>query len=122
MAYVIHKFKLAYEQGNDERAKILLMLIGWALWYEKALKAERQTTEEIKKRRNSAETNLVIADLCCRLNDMLNVKDTHGDLMLKVVNYFQSFWKQLMGWRNDGNDSIDNNLAERNIRPLTVQR
>ena len=27
-----------------------------------------------------------------------------------------------MAWRNDGNYSIYNNLAERSIRPLTVQR
>ena len=42
------------------------------------------------------------------------------DLMLKAVNYLQSFWKQLMVWCNDGNYSIDNNQAERSIRPLTV--
>ena len=121
-AHARHKFKLAYEQGSDERAKIFLMLIGELYAMEKAYKAAGLTAAEIKERRNSAETNRVIADLCCRLNDMLNVKDTLGDLMLKAVNYLQSFWKQLMAWRNDGNYSIDNNLAERSIRPLTVQR
>ena len=121
-AHARHKFKLAYEQGSDERAKIFLMLIGELYGMEKAYKAAGLTAEEIKERRNSAETNRVIADLCCRLNDMLNVKDTLGDLMLKAVNYLQNFWKQLMAWRNDGNYSIDNNLAERSIRPLTVQR
>lgn len=121
-AHARHKFKLAYEQGIDERAKIFLMLIGELYGMEKAYKAEGLTAEEIKERRNSAETNRVIAYLCCRLNDMLNVKDTLGDLMLKAVNYLQSFWKQLMAWRYDGNYSIDNNLAERSIRPLTVQR
>ena len=129
--------KLAYEHGlsqrkrkidnlsarkKKERAKVFLMLIGELYGMEKAYKAEGLTAGEIKERRNSAETNRVIADLCCRLNDMLNVKDTLGDLMLKAVNYLQSFWKQLMAWRNDGNYSIDNNLAERSIRPLTVQR
>ena len=89
---------------------------------EKAYKAAGLTAEEIKKRRNSADTNRVIADLCCHLNYMLNMKETLGDLMLKAVNYLQNFWKQLMAWRNDGNYSIDNNLAERSIRPLTVQR
>ena len=136
-AHARHKFKLAYEHGlsqrkrkidnlsarkKKERAKIFLMLIGELYGMEKAYKAAGLTAEEIKERRNSAETNRVIADLCCRLNDMLNVKDTLGDLMLKAVNYLQSFWKQLMAWRNDGNYSIDNNLAERSIRPLTVQR
>lgn len=121
-AHARHKFKLAYEQGSDERAKIFLMLIGELYGMEKAYKAEGLTAEEIKERRNSAETNRVIADLCCRLNDMQNNKNTLGDLMQKAVNYLQNFWKQLMAWRNDGNYSIDNNLAERSIRPLTVQR
>lgn len=96
------------------------MLICELYGMEKAYKAEGLTAEEIKDRRNSAETNRVIADLCCRLNDILNVKGTFGDLMLKAVNYLQSFWKQLIAWRNDGNYSIDNNLAERSIRPLAV--
>ena len=121
-AHARHKFKLAYDQGSDERAKIFLVLIDELFDLEKAYKAEGLTAEEIKERRNSADTNRVIADLCCRLNDMLNAKETLGYLMLKAVNYLQSFWKQLMAWRNDGNYSIDNNLAERSIRPLTVQR
>ena len=121
-AHARHKFKLAYEQGSEEKARIFLMLIGELYGMEKAYKAEGLTAEEIKERRNSAETNRVIADLCCRLNDMLNIKETLGDLMLKAVNYLQSFRKQLMAWRNDGNYSIDNKLAERSIRPLTVNR
>ncbi|MCQ2564186.1 MAG: IS66 family transposase, partial [Mogibacterium sp.] len=92
-AHARHKFKLAYEQGSDERARIFLMLIGELYGMEKAYKAAGLTAKEIKERRNSAETNRVIADLCCRLNDMLNVKETLGDLMLKAVNYLQSFWK-----------------------------
>lgn len=42
--------------------------------------------------------------------------------MQKAVNYLKNFWKQLVAYRNDGNYSIDNNLAERSIRPMTVLR
>lgn len=42
--------------------------------------------------------------------------------MQKVVNYMKNLWKQLVAYRNDGNYSIDNNLAERIIRPMTVLR
>ena len=115
-AHARHKFKLAYEQSSKEKARIFLMLFGELYVMEKAYNAEGLTAEEIKERRNSAETNRVIADLCCRLNDMLNIKETLGDLMLKAVNYLQSFWKQLMAWRNDGNYSIDNKLAEQITR------
>ena len=49
-------------------------------------------------------------------------KVVKGDLMQKVVNYMHTFWEQLFRYRNDGNYTIDNSLAERSIRPMTVER
>ena len=49
-------------------------------------------------------------------------KVTKGDLMQKTVNYMHTFWEQLFRYRNDGNYTIDNSLAERSIRPMTVER
>lgn len=49
-------------------------------------------------------------------------KVTKGDLMQKAVNYMHTFWEQLFRYRNDGNYTIDNSLAERSIRPMTVER
>lgn len=121
-AHARHKFKLAYEQGSDNRARIFLELIGQLYGLEKLYKAEGLTAEEIKARRNSADTCEIIAKLASNLHEMNNIKESLGDLMQKAVNYLQSFWKQLMAWRNDGNYSIDNNIAERSIRPITLQR
>lgn len=121
-AHAIHKFKLAYEQGSDSRARIFLELIGQLYGLEKLYKTEGLTAEEIRARRNSPDTCEIIAKLASALHEMLNIKESLGDLMLKAVNYLQSFWKQLMAWRNDGNYSIDNNIAERSIRPITLQR
>ena len=45
-----------------------------------------------------------------------------GDMMQKALRYLNKFWKQLFTYRKDGRYSIDNNIAERNIRPLTVER
>lgn len=89
---------------------------------EKRYKSEKLTADEIKEMRNSAETNTIIANLACRLNDMLNIYDNLSSQMQKAVNYLKNFWKQLVAYRKDGNYSIDNNLAERSIRPMTVLR
>ena len=121
-AHARQKFKLAYEQGSDNRARIFLELIGKLYWLEKQYKAEGLSPEEIKERRNSAETCSILASLACNLNDMLNIKESLGTLMQKAISYLQSFWKQLVAWRNDGNYSIDNNVSERAIRPITLQR
>jgi len=45
-----------------------------------------------------------------------------GDMMQKTLRYLNKFWKQLFTYRKDGRYGIDNNIAERNIRPLTVER
>jgi len=46
----------------------------------------------------------------------------HGDLMRSAVKYFDHFWTQVFRYQKDGEYTIDNNLAERFIRPLTRER
>ena len=43
-------------------------------------------------------------------------------LIQKALNCMYTFWEQLFCYRNDGNYTIDNSLAERSIRPMTVER
>ena len=58
-----------------------------------------------------------------RLNELLLDENAHlDDMMQKALRYLNTFWKQLFTYRKDGRYSIDNNIAERNIRPLTVER
>ena len=57
---------------------------------------------------------------CCGIKDFDKV--AKGDLMQKAINYMHTFWEQLFRYRNDGNYTIDNSLAERSIRPMTVER
>ena len=45
-----------------------------------------------------------------------------GDLMLKTLHYLQHFWDQLFAYLKDDLYCIDNNIAERPIRPMTVER
>ena len=45
-----------------------------------------------------------------------------GDLMQKALNYLNSFWSQLVLYLKDGRYIIDNSLAARTLRPMTVER
>ena len=123
MAHVRSKFKYAYEQGNDARAKYFLDKIGWLYNQEKKYRQQGLTVGEIKDERNSDRVNQVIMDLRNKLDYHLYFdKVAKGDLMQKAINYMHTFWEQQFRYRNDGNYTIDNSLAERSIRPMTVER
>ena len=123
MAHVRAKFKYAYEQGNDARAKYFIDKIGWLYNQEKQYRQQGLTAGEIKDERNSDKVNQVIMDLRNKLDYHLYFdKIAKGDLMQKAINYMHTFWEQLFRYRNDGNYTIDNSLAERSIRPMTVER
>ena len=42
--------------------------------------------------------------------------------MHKALHYLNSIWNQLILYLKDGRYSIDNTLAERTLRPMTVER
>lgn len=46
----------------------------------------------------------------------------YSDMMRKALVYVISNWKDLIKYRDDGRFTIDNVLAERAIRPFTVER
>ncbi len=123
MAHVRAKFKYALEQGMDKRAQFFIDKIGWLYNQEKRYRAEHLTAEEIKIERNSERMNLEIAEMRKKLDYYLYFDQSpQGDLMRKALNYMNTFWEQLFRYRNDGNYSIDNSLAERCIRPMALER
>ena len=123
MAHVRSKFKYAYEQGLDERAKYFLEIIAWLYEQERKYKEQGLNVEAIRDARLSAEVEQRIKALRKRLNYHLYFdKQPFGELMQKALHYMDTFWKQLFRYRNDGNYTIDNSLAERSIRPMTVER
>ena len=59
----------------------------------------------------------------CRMLEMIAQGETEvTDLMWRALKYLQTFWKNLFAYRNNGDYTIDNLVAERAIRPMTVQR
>ena len=123
MAHVRAKFKYALDQGLDTRAKFFLEKIAWLYEKERKYKEQGLSAEEIKEARQSKEVEQKIKELREKLDYHLYFdKQPQGELMQKALNYMNAFWKQLFRYRNDGNYTIDNSLAERSIRPLTVER
>jgi|GEM_PF-4273618 len=45
-----------------------------------------------------------------------------GDLLTKALHYLKNAWTPVMAYRNDGRYCIDNSIAERSIRTLTIER
>ena len=45
-----------------------------------------------------------------------------GDLLTKALHYLKNAWVPVMAYRNDGRYCIDNSIAERSIRTLTIER
>ena len=123
MAHARAKFKYAYEQGGDERALSFLEWIGQLYGFEDEYKLQDLLPDEIKRRRNDSRTTDIMIAMSTRLNELLLDENAHlGDMMQKALRYLNKFWKQLFTYRKDGRYDIDNNIAERNIRPLTVER
>ena len=81
------------------------------------------TNAGIAQVRQSLKTKEIIGRLRCKMDVLL--ADNHpprGELMEKAVRYLDRFWKQIFAYTNNGRYSIDNNIAERCIRPLTGER
>ena len=45
-----------------------------------------------------------------------------GDLLTKALHYLKNAWTPVIAYRNDGRYCIDNSIAERSIRTLTIER
>lgn len=123
MAHARAKFQYASEQGGDAEAGTFVECIRELYALEDQYRKGRLTAEQISACRKSEKTMSIVI----RLRSMLDaaMSPDHpplGYLMGKAVSYLNTFWPQLMAYRNDGRYSIDNSIAERNIRPLAGER
>lgn len=123
MAHARSKFVDAQEIGKDERAGFFVKQIGRLYDLEKQYRFLDLSAEEIRRRRQSPETIEIVTQIRMELSRLLSSGDSPmGELMQKALRYMNTFWTQLFAYREDGRYSIDNNIAERHIRPLTVGR
>lgn len=126
LAHVRAKFIIAYNTGKVKEAKFFIDCIQELYRLESLYKKLKLSPEEIHKRRNNADTSEIIQKMRDEL-DRLWPKDKERQLELDPIfatalRYLYNQWDGLMNYRNDGEYTIDNNTAERNIRPATVER
>ena len=133
LAHARAKFKYAYEQGKDEDAEYFIRNIGRLYDLEEQYRFSRLTPEQIRQERQGERTAKIIRQIRHRLDKLLaDGNGMRGDLMQKALNYLRSFWDQLFLYLKDGRYCIDrsalplgsskNSLAERTLRPMTVER
>ena len=122
-AHARAKFQYAFEQGKDADAEYFIRLIGWLYDQEEQYRLRHLTPEQIRKERQGEKTSKIISQILQRLDKLLaDGNGMRGDLMQKALNYLNSFWNQLILYLKDGRYNIDNSLAERTLRPMTVER
>jgi len=109
------------DQGKDERATRFIELIGKLYRLEDEIR--NLSPEEIHMARNSKAAIKIKEDLLKELDMLLGEKvGTSDTLMGKALRYFHKFRHQLFRYTEDGRYTIDNLIAERSIRPMTVER
>ncbi|MBR5325597.1 MAG: IS66 family transposase [Prevotella sp.] len=123
LAHARAKFKYALEQGKDEEAEYFIRNIGRLYDLEEQYRLRHLTPEQILQERQGEKTSKIISQIRQRLDKLLaDGNGMRGDLMQKALNYLKSFWDQLILYLKDGRYCIDNSLAERTLRPMTVER
>jgi len=123
LAHARAKFKYALEQGKDKDAEFFIRLIGWLYDKEEQYRLRHLTPKQIFQERQGEKTTKIVKQIRQRLDKLLaEGNGMRGDLMIKALNYLNHFWNQLILYLKDGRYSIDNSLAERTLRPMTVER
>lgn len=122
LAHARNKFKDAYNQAC-EKARSFLEQIAKLYKREDDYRRDNLTSTDIKEKRNDIYTNGIVERLRSELYDLLALPEEEmSDLMRTALIYLHKFWNQLFAYRKDGEYTIDNLVAERAIRPLTIQR
>ena len=123
LAHARAKFKYAQEQGKDADAEYFISNIGRLYDLEEQYRLRHLTPQQIQQERQGELTSKIIQKMRQRLDKLMaDTSGMRGDLMYKALNYLNSFWNQLILYLKDGRYSIDNSLAERTLRPMTVER
>ena len=123
MAHAHVKFKKAHSLGKDASAIRFIELIERLYGLERSYKAGGYTERQIYKARQSAETSDIERRLRALLTEELRKENPKRSYyMEQALSYFDNFKDGLFLYRRDGRYPIDNNLAERQVRPLTALR
>ena len=123
LAHARAKFVKASEQAGDKNADIFIKYMEDLYNLEHQYTKDGLTDEERGRRRQSLETKGILINLRTHLV-IEKSKDpaTVTPYLQKALNYLDTFWNNIFAYTKDGSYPIDNNAAERAVRPLTTQR
>ena len=123
MAHAFVKFKKAYNLGKDTSAQKFIKLIQRLYELESIYKEKGYTIQQIYEARQSEETSRIEQELRSLLKEELSKENPKRSYYMdQALNYFDHFKEGLFMYRRDGRYPIDNNLAERQVRPFTALR
>lgn len=123
MAHAHVKFKKAHNLGKDSSAVRFIELIERLYELERSYKAGGYTARQIYDARQSAETSDIERRQRALLTEELRKENPKRSYYIEqVLSYFDHFKDGLFLYRKDGRYPIDNNLAERQVRPFTALR
>ena len=106
----------------DERSQCFVNLIGNLYWIESMIKLKQLSAEETRKERKEKATSILI-EFKTRLQQIADDTVTiYSESLRKAVTYALTFWKQITLYIEHGDWNIDNNTAERSMKPLAVGR
>ncbi len=123
LAHARAKFVKASEQAGDKNADIFIKYIEDLYNLERQYTRNNLTDEERGRQRQSLETKSILINLRTHLY-IEKAKDpaTVTPYLQKALNYLDTFWNNIFAYTKNGSYPIDNNAAERAVRPLTTQR
>lgn len=109
-----------------QRGENLIDYISKPYALERFYKENDYSPKQILEGRNSEDTNLIVNNLKVELDRLWPKDDKQKQAELDPVfatalRCLFNQWDGLMNYCKNGEYSIDNNIAERNVRPTTVE-
>ena len=123
LAHARAKFVKASEPAGDKNADIFIKYIEDLYNLERQYTKDNLTDEERGKQCQDLETKGILINLRTHLC-IEKSKDpaTVTPYLQKALNYLDTFGANIFTYIKDGSYPIDDNAAERAVRPLTTQR
>ena len=123
LAHARAKFVKASEQAGNRNADIFLKYINELYALERLYDLDGITPES----RGELRQGLVTKEILISLRQHLGIEKDKGSssktpYLTAALNYLDTFWDNIFAYIQDGSYPIDNNIAERAVRPLTTQR
>ena len=123
MAHARAKFIKAHKLGRDLVAKEIIELFDELYRMEREYKRKGFSPQQIYEARQSPETEVIVRKLQSIVSRELSKPSSNRSYyMQEALNYFDHFKEGLFLYRTNGNYPIDNNIAERQVRPFTAMR